>query len=58
MFVVVLEHYDESLLALRRLMHWPMAEVSDGLLCGHTANDGDAEKPILLFLLSFVRGGV
>jgi len=27
MAVVVLEHYDESLLALRRLMKWPMAEV-------------------------------
>lgn len=27
MAVVVLEHYDESLLALRRLMKWPVAEV-------------------------------
>jgi hypothetical protein len=27
MAVVVLEHYDESLLALRRLMKWPLAEV-------------------------------
>ena len=26
MVVVVLEHYEESLLALRRIMRWPMAE--------------------------------
>jgi hypothetical protein len=29
MIVMVLEHYDESLLALRRVMQWPMAEVLD-----------------------------
>lgn len=27
MVVMVLEHYDESLLALRRVMKWPMAEI-------------------------------